>query len=146
MTTAAGPDLLLVCPQCEKAELAFSSDGVECSTCGEADSPDALAKSYVERILGVSEYTTVSDGEVFPVFSCKECGGESLVRGVKPQPEGDSEYVHPSDVSPEAWACFSCGDTSLEGELVYCEEGSHVGTAMTNDMCVECFQAKVDSE
>lgn len=89
--------VIVDCPRCAQKAMRIE-DGALCHFCGyTADGKDA-AQDYVESLLGLN-WKHVADGGEIPVYSCSECGSESLV---------DMGSLK-QDLNSDRFVCFSCG-------------------------------------
>jgi hypothetical protein len=123
---------ITLCPLCFQSALVICKEvtGPECLFCGHSGDADSMANEFINDILGISAYETVTGGGEYPLHGCPECGHETLVRG------------------NEAWICFTCGIDWKEGRMQYCET---CGTPYSKDehdigMCSICISNRIGSD
>ncbi|PCL95028.1 hypothetical protein [Paenibacillus lautus] len=94
--------LVVTCPRCLQ-DAADLSDGFHCLFCGyKNDDPEEIANEYVSEVLRESKYEVVTQGGEWPIYSCPDCGYETLVR------------------TEEGFICFTCADKWDFGDLEEC--------------------------
>ncbi len=126
----------VTCVRCVQ-EAAIIDDGINCLFCGYRGEPEQAAEEYVGDVLGLSRYTTVKDGGVWPIVKCPSCDRLTLVD------RGGSGSQHPQ----KQFICFGCGEVWKEGELDYCSScGQPYADADEFPMCSECFEARVKAD
>lgn len=97
-------EYLIECPECGE-KLLRHGDGnekCECYFCGYSGVPKDVAKQYIENVLDISEYEIVHDGGEFPLYTCPDCGCESMVN------------------TQESYFCFNCGMKYTLNDLRKC--------------------------
>jgi len=94
--------VILSCPSCFQNAFPLSED--TCLFCGYTDTPENVARAYIENVLGISEYLEVKDGGEFPLTDCPECDNHSLV------------------MTDDSCICFSCLTKRPRSDYDYCND------------------------
>jgi hypothetical protein len=128
---------VIECPTCQQRALEVDDGTVKCRFCYHSSDSDDAANEYISRVLGYgSRYATEKDGGVWPLKTCPECGGDTLVRTAAA--EKDQGYF-----------CFHCGSTWKTGELVRCWECNELFVGVEEEdgnICIDCFRAKMGKD
>ena len=106
--------------------------------CGYSAESASAAIEWIETILGINYYSTVKDGEEYPLYNCPECMAESLVdKG----PSG-------SQFEAEQYVCFNCGSIWKESELDTCSRCGRLYQAQGDDfgVCRECIKGTLSKD
>lgn len=113
------------CPECFQKTLPLDGN-FECLFCGYSDDPENVAYSYVENILGLSEYLEVKDGGYFPLENCPECGTHTLL------------------VKDDGFLCFNCSSEWNSEDLRTCNWCNEYYEEKDGDigMCDDCHSEK----
>lgn len=121
-----------VCPECKEKFLVIDSGSVKCCFCKYEDDGESVARDYVDNVLGISTYSTIKNGDEYPLYTCLECGCESLVL----------------DHEKGKAICFSCGCQCDIDELAFC---SYCGELLYNrddciGICPDCLNYKINKD
>ncbi len=92
---------IVKCPTCFKNTFPLSENNT-CLFCGYTDTPENVARAYIENVLGISEFLEVKDGGEFPLTDCSECDKHSLV------------------MTDDSCICFSCSTKRPRSDYDYC--------------------------
>ncbi|MGH3274609.1 MAG: hypothetical protein ACRDNZ_09885, partial [Streptosporangiaceae bacterium] len=96
---------------------------------------EVAADEYVSSVLRVSSYVVGTDGGIWPVHDCVECGANAFVDGVLPvDGTGDDDSVY---------ACFACGYSCTASDVDQCHRCG-VLTSRPDDglaVCANCTAA-----
>lgn len=125
---------IVSCPMCGQ-EAGMVIEGVRCLFCGYQAPEHNAAVEYITYVLREDHYTCVKDGGEWPLFSCPECGTETLV---------DTRRRGPAD----RYVCFSCGTGGSENDFHWCESCGQIYLNRNEDLgiCRDCFSAKVNDD
>lgn len=121
------------CNHCGQEAMIVAYDGnkdAKCLFCEHQEEGEVIAQHYVEEVLHISQYECVTQGGEYPLYSCEECGHESLVN------------------DGEKWACFSCGYQWDIGDITYCDTCGTVYVVSEHDigMCDSCIDHRVNRD
>ncbi len=121
---------LVECPECFQNTLSLN-ESLECLFCGYTDDPENVAYSYVENIMGLSEYAEIKGGGYFPLENCPHCETRTLLMGIT----GNNTSI-----------CFSCSNEWDEDELSYCDWCNELYIVNERDygMCENCKDEKME--
>ncbi|WP_336772649.1 hypothetical protein [Paenibacillus sp. MMO-58] len=122
------------CPSCYQEALCISDES-RCLFCGyrETDA-EKLANEYIWEILDESEYECVKNGGEYPLYSCIECGHETMV------------HLFPY-IEDKGWICFSCGCEWASNDINFCNNcGQTFRNIHGNSVCRECIEYRLDKD
>ncbi len=141
-------EFVVSCPICQRAALVVN-DTCRCLFCLYEGTSEDSADQYVSRVLGLSEYSVVKDGGVWPIFDCPVCSRVSLVEGITDAVTYEAGEAEGSRV-PVYWVCFAGCAGWAYGELDTCArcgrftvESDDEGMGICSD-CIEYFVSKDD--
>lgn len=120
------------CPACLQTTAKISA-GLECEFCLTHTDASEAADHYVENTLGRSQYQTVKDGGLWPVFGCSSCGEDALVQVDE-------------TADDRGFLCFGCAEEWAGNTLQPCFRCGRMVAAEGMAMCDECFSEKVASD
>jgi len=126
-------NMVITCPECEEEFLLLGDCGVKCCFCGYQKSGKEAANDYIHNILGIDEYSTIKDGDEYPLYDCPECGDDALVY----------------DWEKGRAICFSCDYKERIEKLSFCIYcGAVYKKAADEDlgMCPECITYKINKK
>lgn len=95
------------CPRCTQKALAID-DGTSCFFCGYSADGESSVKDYIESLYGIT-WKYIADGGDYPIYSCPECGDETLLDRKSLVGEELVRFI-----------CFSCGNTWEWGYMDFC--------------------------
>lgn len=120
------------CPSCYQEALVTDA-GSKCLFCGYKYGSDKVAKDYIEHVLGISEYESVTKGGDFPKYMCPECGGGLIF-----------------DEEREIWKCFNCGLEDEKEGMQYCNSCGQPYQVFDVEedcgMCDDCLEYEFNKE
>ncbi len=133
------PEELVTCPDCGERTLVINDDNANnnchCYFCNYKDNGESVARKYLSKVLRLDEYRIVKDGGEYPLYSCPDCGRDSLIKI-------NSDYI-----------CFSCRMMYDKDEIRRCEECGSLYTCYDEtsdeglcDNCKEWRKEKVEKE
>jgi ribosomal protein S27AE len=111
--------------------VAYDGDSkAKCLFCEHEEDGETLAQYYVEEILNISQYECVTQGGEYPLYTCEECGQESLV------------------MDEDRWACFSCGYQWDTEDISFCDTCGTVYVLGKHDvgMCDSCIDHRMNRD
>jgi rRNA maturation protein Nop10 len=112
--------VVVTCPTCSQVALVLD-DPCHCYFCGATGPPSETAESYVENVLGQSQYLAVKDGEEWDLYDCPSCGLLTLVEDVSVRSRREQLWV--CFAESLAWSdqvirdCPRCGCKTLDDDL-----------------------------
>lgn len=123
-------DERVICPSCREPLLVpnYKDHRCHCYLCGyEADGENS-AKDYLYHIKGIDVYESFKDGDVYPVYTCPECGKQSYI-----------------DVG-DKYQCLSCRQTFPYDTVGFCSECGEPYWILDDDgeMCSNCKKYKLE--
>lgn len=128
------------CPACyqETFVLRDMPDLPFCLFCGYSSEPEIAANEWIETILGINYGSVIKDGEDYPLYTCPECVGETLV---DIGPSG-------SQFERDQYICFACGQSWKESSMDKCEVCGQLYLVKEDDggMCPDCFEHQLSKE
>ncbi len=129
---------LMICPNCGENVLVINDDDADnschCYFCNYVDNGATTARKFVSNVLRLDEYRTIKDGGEYPLYTCPDCGNNSLVR------------------TDEGYVCFSCRMKYAKDEISECEECGELYTCNDDiddglcDNCKEWRREKTEKE
>ena len=123
----------VICPECKEEFLVIDDNDVKCYFCGYDESGETAADDYINNVLGIDAYSTIKDGGKYPLYTCPECGDESLV------------YDYENGIA----ICFCCGHKCGTDELSFC---NYCGTVFYETVdegmgiCSNCISYKINKD
>jgi hypothetical protein len=110
---AGAPHPVLTCPGCSQpAYVLGDGEPGRCRYCLHHPFGEVAADEYVSSVLRMSSYEVATDGGIWPVHDCVECGADAFVAGVLPVDETD-DYT--------TYACFACGYSCTDRDIDQCQ-------------------------
>lgn len=123
------------CPDCGEEAL-VPSEATRCLFCLAEYAAEDGASHWIDRVLGVSAYRAMKDGEDYPLHYCPSCGRETLVN-LRLRESG-------SGLGPEIeWVCFAEGEAFSASRLGRCARCYEPAMARGREVvfCDECSES-----
>lgn len=122
---------IVECPKCHQVTFPLNED-LKCLFCEYHDTPEQVAKDYLEEVLGISIYATIKDGGDNPICECPECESETMII-----------------LDDNSSLCFNCFKRINSENLSYCSDcGNIIEVNKNNDyddiyLCQTCIDNRM---
>lgn len=133
---------VVTCPECSRSALTLD-DSCRCLFCLYEATPEVAANEYVSKVLGISEYTHVKDGGIWPVVECPSCSRVALVEDVTDSVTFESGSAEGREAFKSS-VCFAGCEGWTFGELGSCLKCGQL--TVINDeeedirICADCME------
>lgn len=119
---------IVYCTVCNEQAVILDEDRSACAFCGHTGHPTTFQDAYLQALGHWSEYETVKNGGIWPVYFCDECGSMTLVV--------ETFATHDA-------VCFTCATKWAIGTFRACDR---CGERYAHDgddagMCDDCWAA-----